>query len=115
MNIEDTGNYVINFRSFVPDMGGHGREKSDVVTIPRKIISNSLRPEQTPLITYTPDETKWDQNADSLGREIFSDGDKTIRMPQYEIKFTVVAGPPQKFEIEEFGNENFIMGQNNAQ
>lgn len=57
-----------------------------------------------------PYEIEWEQEVDFHGRKILKDGEKKIRLPYYEIKYSVVAGLPDKFKIEAFGkrSDNFL-------
>jgi len=114
MNIEELGEYVITFRSYI-DL-----RKSDNATLKDKSRSRarstrfrntgSSTPAQSGTevnendLIIDPDyEVEWDLDVDSIGRKIISEGENPIRLPFHEILFTVVAGSPASLSIDEFG------------
>jgi len=115
MNIEELGDFVITFRSYI-DL-----RKSENATVKDKsrsrVRSTRLRNtgSSTPtqngaeanenVLIIDPDyEVEWDLDVDSIGRKIISEeGENPIRLPFHEILFTVVAGSPASLSIDEFG------------
>ncbi len=112
------GNYVVIFRSFVeqfaqdglslvetvnsdvclPTSRGPGRPRRSLPVEKSSRGKNSVYNEPAP-----PYEKEWMMEVDQLGRKILTEGDEKIRMPYLQIRFSVVAGPPHKFEIDELG------------
>ncbi|OXA55833.1 Structural maintenance of chromosomes flexible hinge domain-containing protein 1 [Folsomia candida] len=95
---DQIGKYILSFRSYIVTSTG---------TLPT--TSTGLRRASTPAAD-SPYEIEWEQPLDSRGRKILNVDGGQIRMPYLEFNFSVIAGPPDKFEMYQLSTEHLTIG-----
>lgn len=108
----EIGDYVITFYAYISSQSVNQTIESaqatrtptrDTETFPSRSRNISSRGTSSSSRERFEIEPDYEIEENLNGRRILKDGKTRIPLPCYEIRYSVVAGCPHKFEIEEFG------------
>ncbi|OXA41921.1 structural maintenance of chromosomes flexible hinge domain-containing protein 1 [Folsomia candida] len=102
---DQIGKYILSFRSYIVISTGSSPKHGTTST-------GGLQRAATPRLPAadSPYEIEWDQPVDSRGRKILNVDGAQIRMPYLEFNFSVVAGPPAEFKMDELSTQHLTIG-----